>query len=60
VLALLLLAVALGLSNFAAAIGIGVRGGRRRAMVRIAGDQSELVASILLIAVGMAIAAGVL
>jgi manganese efflux pump family protein len=36
VLALLLLAVALGLSNFAAAIGIGVRGVRRGAMVRIA------------------------
>ena len=35
-LALLLLAVALGLSNFAAAIGIGVRGVRGRAMVRIA------------------------
>ena len=34
--ALLLLAVALGLSNFAAAIGIGVSGVRGRAMVRIA------------------------
>jgi len=36
VLALLLLAVALGLSNFAAAIGIGVHGVRGPAMVRIA------------------------
>jgi manganese efflux pump family protein len=36
VLALLLLAVALGLSNFAAAIGIGVSGVRGPAMVRIA------------------------
>jgi putative Mn2+ efflux pump MntP len=36
VLALLLLAVALGLSNFAAAIGIGVSGTRGRAMVPIA------------------------
>jgi putative Mn2+ efflux pump MntP len=36
VLALLLLAVALGLSNFAAAIGIGVSGVRGRARVRIA------------------------
>jgi manganese efflux pump family protein len=35
-LALLLLAVALGLSNFAAAIGIGVSGVRGRARVRIA------------------------
>jgi manganese efflux pump family protein len=34
--ALLLLAVALGLSNFAAAIGIGVSGVRGRTMVRIA------------------------
>jgi manganese efflux pump family protein len=36
VLALLLLAVALGLSNFAAAIGIGVSGVRGRARVQIA------------------------
>jgi manganese efflux pump family protein len=36
VLALLLLAVALGLSNFAAAIGIGVSGVRGRAKVQIA------------------------
>jgi manganese efflux pump family protein len=36
VLALLLLAVALGLSNFAAAIGIGVSGVHGRARVRIA------------------------
>jgi putative Mn2+ efflux pump MntP len=36
VLALLLLAVALGLSNFAAAIGIGVSGVQGRARVRIA------------------------
>jgi putative Mn2+ efflux pump MntP len=36
VLALLLLAVALGLSNFAAAIGIGVNGVRGRARVQIA------------------------
>src|SRR5579872_4155186 len=35
-LALLLLAVALGLSNFAAAIGIGVSGVRGRARVQIA------------------------
>jgi putative Mn2+ efflux pump MntP len=35
-LALLLLAVALGLSNFAAAIGIGVSGVRGRDRVRIA------------------------
>jgi len=35
-LALLVLALALGLSNFAAAIGIGVSGVRGRAMVRIA------------------------
>jgi len=36
VLALLILAVALGLSNFAAAIGIGVSGVRGRDRVRIA------------------------
>ena len=35
-LALLLLAVALGLSNFAAGIGIGISGVRGRARVRIA------------------------
>jgi manganese efflux pump family protein len=84
VLALLLLAVALGLSNFAAAIGIGVSGVRGRARVQIAvvfgavsvimtlaglelgarlgasaGERSELIASVMLIAVGIAVAAGV-
>ncbi len=82
-LALLLLAVALGLSNFAAAIGIGVSGVSRNVRVRVAvvfglvsvtmslaglelgarigiaaGDRSELIASVILIAVGAAIAAG--
>jgi putative Mn2+ efflux pump MntP len=113
VLALLLLAVALGLSNFAAAIGIGVSGVRGRDRVRIAvasglalsadnlaagfalgayhtglavaatvfgvvsvvmslaglelgaalgagaSDRCELVASVMLVAVGSAVAAGV-
>jgi manganese efflux pump family protein len=60
-LALLLLAVALGLSNFAAAIGIGVRGVRRRAMVRIAVVFGVFEAGmpVLGLALGQGLAAGV-
>jgi manganese efflux pump family protein len=61
VLALLLLAVALGLSNFAAAIGIGVRGVHRRAMVRIAVVFGVFEAGmpVLGLALGQGLAAGV-
>jgi manganese efflux pump family protein len=61
VFALLLLAVALGLSNFAAAIGIGVRGVRRGAMVRIAVVFGVFEAGmpVLGLALGQGLAAGV-
>jgi putative Mn2+ efflux pump MntP len=68
VLALLLVAVSLGLSNFAAAIGIGVvsvtmsllglelgdRLGTRT------GERGELLGGLVLIAVGVAVASGIL
>ena len=67
-LALLLVAVSLGLSNFAAAIGIGVvsvtmsllglelgdRLGTRT------GERGELLGGLVLIAVGVAVASGIL
>jgi manganese efflux pump family protein len=60
VLALLLLAVALGLSNFAAAIGIGVSAVRGRAMVRIAVVFGVFEAGmpVLGLALGHGVAAG--
>jgi putative Mn2+ efflux pump MntP len=61
--ALLLLAVALGLDNLAAAIGFGAGATGRELGARIgaaAGERSELIACLLLIVVGAVIAAGVL
>ena len=59
-LALLLLAVALGLSNFAAAIGIGLSGVRGRAKVRIAVVFGVFEAGmpVLGVALGQGVAAG--
>ena len=59
-LALLLLAVALGLSNFAAAIGIGVSGVRGRDRVRIAVVFGVFEAGmpVLGVALGQGVAAG--
>ena len=70
-LALLLVAVSLGLSNFAASVGIGVAGldGRTRLRVALvfgarigtrAGDRGEIIGGVVLIGVGIAIAAGVI
>jgi hypothetical protein len=56
VLALLLVAVSVGLSNLAAAIGIGSGG----VIGAAAGRRGEQLGGAILVAVGVAIAAGVL
>jgi manganese efflux pump family protein len=60
VLALLLLAVALGLSNFAAAIGIGVSGvpGRARVRIAVVFGVFEAGMPVLGVALGQGVAAG--
>jgi len=60
VLALLLLAVALGLSNFAAAIGIGVSGvhGRDRVRIAVVFGVFEAGMPVLGVALGQGVAAG--
>jgi len=60
VLALLLLAVALGLSNFAAAIGIGVSGvhGRDRVRIAVVFGVFEAGMPVLGVALGQSVAAG--
>ena len=59
-LALLLLAVALGLSNFAAAIGIGVSGvhGRDRVRIAVVFGVFEAGMPVLVVALGQSVAAG--
>ncbi|HLN66061.1 MAG TPA: manganese efflux pump [Streptosporangiaceae bacterium] len=59
-LALLLLAVALGLSNFAAAIGIGVSGvhGRDRVRIAVVFGVFEAGMPVLGVALGQSVAAG--
>ncbi len=59
-LALLLLAVALGLSNFAAAIGIGISGvhGRDRVRIAVVFGVFEAGMPVLGVALGQGVAAG--
>ena len=58
----LLVAASLGLSNFAASLGIGVGGVDTRARLRVgtrAGQRGELLGGLVLIGVGVAVASGI-